>query len=98
MGTLVIEEWAGVGTQDDTGAQVYSGQIAATEDATTTTADETVTTSGATRYVFVFSVSGDHRVSINSSTVTSSFAYIAEGTGRALAIRGGDVVAYEATA
>ena len=95
-GTLVIEEWASIGTQDKPDAPIFNGNTFITTDATTSATDETVTTQGATRYLYIQSTSGAHRITINSTTVnTSIHLRVEEGKDRVVAIRGGQSYAYD---
>jgi hypothetical protein len=81
-GTLIIEQWAEIGTPENSNAQIYRGQVALTADATTSTSDEYITSNSAGRYMSAFSVSGNHRVAIGYSSADTIYFYVKEGERR----------------
>lgn len=100
MGTLVIEEWGAIGTQDNPTAPVYRIPTGYTEDTTTSTSDESITLDGRTKFISVIAISGDHRIRHNDTAVsnTNADAYIAEGERRDIAVTPGKALYYESTA
>lgn len=92
MGTIRVEEWEDVGTNEDKNVPVYRKQTAITVDATTSTSDETITLTGGPAFVSIHSAVGDHRFSLGSTT-GSKYVFIAAGERRDIAVTG-TTVAY----
>lgn len=97
MGTIVITQFQDLGTSDDPLAPVYGEPLATTLDATTGATGVQVPSDGRARYLSVTSVSGAHRVNVNSSATTgadSVYVYVAEGVTVDLRIKGGNNFVY----
>ena len=87
MGTIVIEEWVDIGLPDaqSLAAPLYKNQVAVTNDATTSSSDETVVLDSRTRYISVYGVEA-HRVSVTSATTGTKYAYIGAGERRDISV------------
>lgn len=86
MGTLVIEQWVDIGLPDSQGQPIYREQVGVTtNDATTSTSDETVVVSKQARFITVFGIEA-HRVSVKSATTSTLYAFIGAGERRDIAL------------
>lgn len=85
-GTLLIEQWQSVGTAENSNVPIYRGLVDVDSDATTSTSNETVTMDGRARYISVLAVSGDHRVSVGSSSASTLYFYVKEGERRDISL------------
>lgn len=101
MGTISIEQWANIGgSNSPSKAQIYDTLVGKTDDATTSTTAESVTTSGSAGYISVYAVEA-HRVSIggNGTADAGKYVTIAAGERRDIGLyKGGDVVYYRSEA
>ena len=87
MGTIIIEEWVEIGLPDsgENGRPIYKNQVKVTEDATTSTSDETLAMQGTSRYISVLGIEA-HRVAVTASTTGTKYAYIAAGERRDISL------------
>ena len=101
MGSVVITEHAASGTVDDPNTPIAGNVVATTVNATSTTTGTAVTANGATRMLRVHSVSGAHRVRVNTSTITDAdtiYEYIPDGKTIDIPIAGGKSYVYRSDA
>ena len=102
MGTIVIEEYgaAGGSRQHDTPIANLYTLLARTEDATTTTSEESLTLQKDTSYVVLYGVE-DHRVANKAASDTDDsglYSTIRAGVTRDLGVKGGSVFYYRTDA
>lgn len=99
MGTIVIEQYANVGSDADRGAPLFdlNSCLATTVDATTSTTAESVALNASTRAISVYAVE-DHRVTVLSSDGSEKYAFIPAGQIKDFGVNPGSTLYYKANA
>lgn len=95
MGTIIIEEYSGVGSPADANAPIanLSTLEVTTVDSTTSTSAESITPQPYTRLISVTAVEA-HRLAIKTDTTGAKYAYINAGERRDFGVNAGDVIYY----
>lgn len=83
MGTIVIEEYQGIGTQDNSYAPVYRLEklVKRTADATTSTTAESITLQAETTFARIYTAQ-IHRLGVTSASTDNSGTYITTEAGK----------------
>ena len=94
MGTIVIEQYGGLGSPSNRSAPIYdlSTLQATTADATTSTSAETITLGIYTKTVSIYAVE-NHRVQIGANAGTT-YAFIPAGQTKDFGVEPGTVLQY----
>lgn len=101
MGTISIEQWINIGgSNTPNSAPIFRTLVGKTDDATTSTTAESITTNGAAGYISVYAEQA-HRVSIGGNATGNGEKYVTVVAGERRDIglhKGGDVVYYRTDA